>query len=207
MRTVDVARAMRARTVQPSWVDYLEVVSVNGGELEVKRALVVVESMFGNTRRIADAIADGMAPMLDVTVVNIGGAPDDLTGYDLLLVGGPTHVFGMSRPSTRHDAAGQARDIAVPTGAGIREWLDRLPHGHLPAAATFDTRINRPRLAGSAAKAAKRRLQRAGARIVAPATSFYVTDTQGPLAPDELERARGWGARLASDLAGATAAP
>jgi len=173
----------------------------------MKRALVAVESMYGNTRRIADAIADGMAASFDVTVVNIGGMPDDLTGYDLLLVGGPTHAFGMSRPTTRQDAARQARDIVVPTGAGIREWLDGLTRGHLPPAATFDTRINRPRVAGSAAKAAQRRLRRAGAPIVAPATSFYVTDAQGPLAPNELERARDWGAQLARDLAGATTVP
>ena len=69
-------------------------------------ALVVYESYFGNTRTIAHAVAEGLrlegvAP----TVQEVSAAvPTDVTGYHLLVVGGPTHAFGLSRESTRADA-------------------------------------------------------------------------------------------------------
>ena len=84
------------------------------------RALVVYESMFGNTQTIADAIAGGLAQRMRVDAVEVGSAPatldDDVT---LLVVGGPTHAFGMSRPRTRQDAATQTPDGLVSTGIGL----------------------------------------------------------------------------------------
>ena len=71
------------------------------------RALVVYESMFGNTQAIAQAIGDGIEASMHADVVEVGAAPDmvprDVT---LLVVGGPTHAFSMSWPSTRRDVAG-----------------------------------------------------------------------------------------------------
>jgi hypothetical protein len=67
-------------------------------------------------------------------------------------------------------------------------------------AAAFDTRIARPRLPGSAAHAAEKRLRRLGFRIVAPAESFYVEGTLGPLQAGERERARRWGKTLGSTI-------
>ena len=73
------------------------------------RALVVYESMFGNTQAIADAVADGLAARVRVDAVEVGAAPT-VVGDDvvLLVVGGPTHAFGMSRQATRQDAGRQA---------------------------------------------------------------------------------------------------
>ena len=66
--------------------------------------LVVYESMWGNTRAVADAIARGLGP--DTAVVEVTRAPADIPAdVDLLVVGGPTHAFSMSRGTTRHDAA------------------------------------------------------------------------------------------------------
>jgi hypothetical protein len=161
------------------------------------RALVVFESMFGNTEVIARAIAAGIGEHLDVTVVEVGAAateiPDDV---GLLVVGGPTHAFGMSRPSTREDAAKQVTcDGLVSRGRGLREWLEDLePSAALPAA-TFDTHIDK-RFPGSAAHAARRRLKALGYDVKA-AESFHVLGTTGPLVNDEAVRARDWGARLA----------
>lgn len=166
-------------------------------------ALVVYESMFGNTRRIAEAVADGLALTMGVEALEVGAAPVTLEGsVDLLVVGGPTHAFGMSRASTRQSAAQQASGPLVSRGTGLREWLAvlRTPSARL-ATAAFDTRVTKPRLPGSAARAAARRLRRLGLASAAPAMSFYVTGNQGPLAEGEIERARQWGEQLASTFA------
>jgi hypothetical protein len=113
---------------------------------------------------------------------------------DLLVVGGPTHAFGMSRPGTRQSAAQQAERGLVSARIGLREWLGTLPESSgRVAVATFDTRIAKPRLPGSAAAAAEKRLRRLGFRLVVPSKSFYVEGTTGPLVDGEPERARRWG--------------
>jgi hypothetical protein len=168
------------------------------------RALVVYESMFGNTQAVANAVAGGLASGFAVEVVEAGSAPRVLpAGVELLVVGGPTHAFGMTRPGTRRSAAEQTGQPLVSAGTGVREWLaavDRARAGQV-AAAAFDTRVDRPRLPGSAARAARRRLRRAGFRIAAPAESFYVTGgSPGQLSEGELARARRWGEQLAAAL-------
>jgi hypothetical protein len=164
--------------------------------------LVVFESMFGNTRVIADAVAEGVARHLPVEQVEVGRAPTVIGGeVELLVVGGPTHAFGLSRSGTRQSAAQQAEDGLVSAGIGLREWLGALQKAAADVAvAAFDTRISRPRLPGSAAAGADKRLRRLGFRSVAPSTSFYVEGTTGPLLEGEAERARRWGEALAVEL-------
>ncbi len=95
----------------------------------------VYESMFGNTRHVAEAISRGLESAGAVTAIPVARAGDeDLSGYDLVIVGGPTHVHGMSRESTRHGAAVTAHKpdstVALEPDAeseGLREWLDGLP--------------------------------------------------------------------------------
>jgi hypothetical protein len=161
-------------------------------------ALVVFESMFGNTRRIADSVTEGLSEQLPVELVEVGAAPaaigDDV---ELLVVGGPTHAFGLSRSGTRQSAAQQAEDGLVSTGIGLREWLGTLTKGSSDVAvAAFDTRISKPRLPGSAAAAAEKRLRRLGFRVLARSQSFFVEGTTGPLLRGERERARRWGESL-----------
>ncbi|WP_217702698.1 flavodoxin family protein [Nocardioides guangzhouensis] len=158
------------------------------------RTLVVVESSFGNTRAVADAVAEGLGgcPVSDVRDTDPGVVAD----LDLLVVGGPTHAFGMSRERTRADAVEQGATAG--DGDGIREWLGRLEPSADLTVATFDTRIDRVRrLPGSAARGAARLLRHHGFRQVLEPVSFYVTGTAGPLADGELARARTWGASLA----------
>jgi len=160
------------------------------------RALIVYETQFGNTARIAEAIAAGLAESGAVELVGVDDAvvdlPDDL---DLLVVGGPTHVLSMSRPETRADAR---RDGATGSRGGIREWLDSLPHDAAPHArlVTFDTRQGRSFLTGSAARAAARAV-RAHGMHAEEAMDFFVTGKEGPLEEGELERATAWGRSLA----------
>lgn len=90
-------------------------------------ALVVVESMFGNTMSIGRAVADGLSPTLRVDLVEIGAAPRAVGGdVDLLVVGGPTHAFGLSRSGTRHSAVEQGAAGTAGVEAGLREWLESL---------------------------------------------------------------------------------
>lgn len=163
------------------------------------RALVVYESMFGNTEHVARAIGDGLAASMEVEVVDVGHAPDPpAEPVDLVVVGGPTHGFSMSRESTRDDAVAQGGTDTGPE-VGIRDWLERLPAGpHPELVATFDTRVEKVRyLPGSAAKAAAKAARKHGYRAATKPESFWVGGTEGPLLDGELARARSWGEQLA----------
>ncbi len=166
------------------------------------RAAVVYESMFGHTRDIAEAIALGLSIRdVEVDTLEVGSAAGlDLDRVDLLVVGAPTHALTLSRPESRASAAEQTDDPLVSEGPGLREWLAELPQAPRGRrAASFDTHVDKP-IPGSAARAARRRLRRLGYRLVAPAESFYVGGTTGPLIEGEATRARAWGARLAADI-------
>jgi hypothetical protein len=171
-------------------------------------SLVIFESMFGNTRSIALAIAEGLSSRMTTQVEEVGAAADDVGAeVELLVVGGPTHAFSMSRPNTRLSAAAQAHRELVSKGIGLREWLIALRIDGATVAAAFDTRIDKPRLPGSAAKAAAKLLRRKKLELIAPAESFYVAGTDGPLLDGEIERARRWGAELASACEKTTVRP
>lgn len=156
-------------------------------------ALVVYESMFGNTRTIAEAVAAGLAEGAAVELVEVGQAPTTLDReLDLLVVGGPTHAFGLSRRATREEAATVAHHALVSPGRGLREWLDDLDGAVARTrVATFDTRFRH--VPGSAARAAARRLRRRGFALAAKPASFHVVSREGPLASGEEDRARRWG--------------
>ena len=91
-------------------------------------ALVVNESMYGNTGSIVRAIAEGIENVMPVTAVNMNHAlTSSLLAIDLLVVGAPTHVHGLSRPNSRAAAISSASaelplDIDA-VGTGVREWL------------------------------------------------------------------------------------
>lgn len=160
------------------------------------RAAVVYESMFGNTRAVAEAIAETLSERMAVDLWEVGEAPTAIDAdIGLVVVGAPTHAFSLSRPSTRAEAAGMAPEGLVSNGIGVREWLAAVKPAPGTQAVAFDTRVSLF-VPGSAARAATRRLRKAGFRIVARSASFLVQDTAGPLRPDELEHARRWAAAL-----------
>lgn len=157
--------------------------------------LVVYESCFGNTKSVAEAIAFGLAG--DVELVEANDAPTVLgSEVGLLVVGGPTHAFTMSTPKTRRSAGEMTG--ARPMRLGIREWIEELSMLSTTPVATFDTKIEHPRLPGSAARAAARRLRKAGMSVIVEPETFYVSGTPGPLKDGERDRAYDWGAGLAS---------
>ncbi|TPV94951.1 MAG: flavodoxin family protein [Myxococcales bacterium FL481] len=166
------------------------------------RALVVYESIFGNTRLIADSIAAGLADRCEVDVAEISDAPRGQLDYGLIVVGGPTHVWGMSRGFSRRGARDQARQQGVEVvskGDGIREWLTALvvSRDRVPMA-VFDTAIAAKRWipTGSAAKKAAIEVERKSYKLVADPEQFHVIDSHGPLVAGELERAWAWGHEL-----------
>ncbi|MDO9590329.1 MAG: flavodoxin domain-containing protein [Microcella sp.] len=164
------------------------------------RAIVVYESLWGNTEQVARAIAHGLESTMSVEVVDAESAPDQLEAYDLVVVGGPTHAFSMSRPSTRE---GTPKDTPAPrvVTRGIREWLGGLsPVFSSIRAVAFDTKVDAPRLPGSAAKAARHELRARGFDVTAKAETFRVHGYEGPLVDGELDRAAAWARELASQV-------
>ncbi|MEU4421675.1 flavodoxin domain-containing protein [Actinoplanes sp. NPDC024001] len=161
------------------------------------KALVVYESMFGNTADVARSVADGLAGAFEVTVADVRDRPSP-AGVDLLVVGAPTHAFGLSRPATRADAAQQGEVREGAQELGIRELLDGSARLAGTPVAAFDTKVNKAYVPGSAARKALRLLRGLGGRAVLPAESFRVTGMTGPLVAGELDRARQWGQTLAA---------
>src|SRR5262245_18792312 len=158
-------------------------------------ALIVYESMYGNTRAIAEAIAQGLGGA-DVRSTREAGD----ASADLLIVGGPTHMHGLATSASRKMAAEAVKEDGhgeLEPGAtdapGLRQWLRDLPKTDAARAASFDTRLDRSAaLTGTAARGIARRLRRRGYDVIA-SESYLVEDAEGPLEDGELERARDWG--------------
>jgi len=170
------------------------------------RALVVYESMFGNTHTVADHIAAGMGDGVDVAVVPVERATEAMvSAADLVVVGGPTHVHGMSTKTSRSgakDTAASEDDLELDPdaeGPGLRDWFHGLD-GKETAAAAFDTRVDGPAaLTGRASKGIARRLRHHGFVLVADPESFLV-DSDSHLVAAEDDRAETWGAALAATV-------
>jgi hypothetical protein len=172
------------------------------------KALVVYESMYGNTAAVGEAIADSLRSQgLDVDagpVSRVG--PGDAANAGLLVLGGPTHVHGMSRASTRESAVRDEKNTyGAPTmRPGLREWIQAMSSEAGRLAAAFDTRIDKPLiLTGSAAKGIARRLERRGCHLVVEPECFLVT-AQNSLVEGEIEHATRWAGELAERATAAT---
>jgi len=170
------------------------------------RATVAYESMFGNTRAIAEAIAAGLRAGLpesaEVTTEEIGalsGSPE----VDLLVIGTPNHGFSLPRADSRTQAQGFTTERIVTSGTGVREWLDTVATTSIGAFAVFDLRMAQPQLLvrlDHASSTVEKALRKAGVTAAAPAEHFRVVDRTGPLGDGEIERARAWGRSLAMTL-------
>lgn len=158
------------------------------------KALVVYESFFGNTEKIARAIAGGLAAHYEVTVLRAGEVKaEQLKGFDLVAVGSPTRGF---RPAEGTQAL--LKSLSAGTLQGVK-------------AAAFDTRMDVKEVRnvlltflesifGYAAEPIGRALTKAGATLVLPAEGFIVTKSEGPLRAGEIDRAAGWGEKLAGNV-------
>ena len=168
------------------------------------RVLVIFESMYGNTARVAAAIGDRLQERgLETDLVPIDQAgPDKIAKANLLVVGGPTHMHGMSRDMTRRGAAKDTKNrYEHPTVTpGIRTWLHELPKGGGRPAVAFDTRIDASiALTGSAAKGIGHELIRHDFQLALPPQSFLVTK-DNTLVEGETERAGDWAGAVVDAL-------
>ena len=163
--------------------------------------VVVYESMFGNTRTIALAIAEGLAPFGVVVTANVNDprAKEATRSADLLVLGGPTHVHGMTRPSSRAEATTWADNTSQnltlepsAPGMGVREWIKDVDL--VPAlCAAFDTRVDKAQiLTGAASGHIEHALTKRGSRAVISPESFLVSK-ENALEEGEEDRARKWG--------------
>ena len=155
------------------------------------KAMVVYDSAFGNTEKVAQAIGQALGSQGDIEVVRVGNVkPEQMAGLTLLIVGSPTQKF---------------RPLGTITG-----FLKGIPDGKLKGVkvAAFDTRategaIEKVRILaffvkifGYAAKPIADRLVKKGGDPAVPPEGFYVADTEGPLLEGELERAADWARRI-----------
>jgi flavodoxin len=147
---------------------------------------VIYTTRSGNTRAIAEAIAETMRGRGDVELFDADRAPATLPESDLTFIGGPTERHKLT-PS-------------------MGRFLDRLAPGSLrgKATAVFDTRVRWPRFfSGSAADDIAKRLRAADAQIVAQAESFFIRvdhELGYLLEPGELTRAATWAAEVADGV-------
>jgi flavodoxin len=155
---------------------FLEVIDMN--------SLVIYGSRHGNTRKLAEAIAVELGKHTAAQLMPAEKVPSILSPQtDLVVVGGPTEAHQMTAP--------------------VGELFARLSKDALDGkrAAAFDTRLRWPKwLSGSAGGGIVRELERAGARVLAPEVSFFVTGQLPVLEPGELERAAAWAASLAARM-------
>lgn len=153
------------------------------------KALIIYDSFFGNTEKIAMAIGESLGGADAVRVADVKAG--QLQGLDLVLVGSPTRAF---RPSD-----------------GTRAFLKGLPAGALKGVrvAAFDTRIEMKdsvpgilrfmeKIFGYAADPIGKALASKGGTLVAPPEGFIVDGTEGPLKDGELARAAQWAKTLAA---------
>lgn len=140
------------------------------------KALVIYDSNFGNTKRIAETIAEKLGEGVRVLQVS-DFSKKEIEGNELLVVGSPVNGW---RPTEK-----------------INKFLEGFSNGQLEGikAAAFDTKFKNP-IAGNASKRISKSLKEAGAEIVAKPQSFFVKGSKGPLTDGEMEKAAKWAASI-----------
>jgi len=149
----------------------------------MKKAMIIYESKYGNTKLVAEKIAEGLAvgKQIGVTIIDVGNADvETLTHADIILFGAPNHMGG-------------------PT-AGITKFIDKLGKIKIECktGAAFDTYMF-----SDYEKAVKRieaqlKQKAPGLKIAVPGLSVRVKGMKGPIAEGEIDKAREFGNKLAN---------
>jgi flavodoxin len=147
-------------------------------------ALVLYDSQYGDTQRIAQAIANTLGDFGETRALRLDPKqPLELAGVDLFIVGCPTQGW---KPT--------------PT---IQSFLEAVSSEELRGlvGACFDTRFRLPRfMTGSAAKVMAGKLREKGVSLLVAPESFFVTGTEGPLREGELDRAAAWARQIVDEV-------
>jgi len=149
--------------------------------------LVVYDSVFGNTEKVAQAIAQALGGK----AVKVDAAPKDIGDTELLIVASPTRAF-----------------TATPA---LKAWVKRLPKGSLAGVKTaaFDTRMSLEEvdnkfltfmagIFGYAAEPLSKTLAKKGGTAAAAPVGYIVGGNEGPLRDGEMDRAIEWAKSCAS---------
>jgi len=169
------------------------------------KAVVVYESIFGNTAAVARAVAAGLGPE-SRAVTTDEATPDVMATADLVVVGAPVIAFNLASDKARESIARSEHDGPTPPDTAhpsIRTWLAGVPEG-CGIAATFETRLWWS-LRG-ATGSIESGLRKAGYRTIGKAEKFIVEGKYGPLREGELDRAKAWGETLAKAITAAAPA-
>jgi flavodoxin len=153
------------------------------------KALVIYDSVFGNTEKVAQAIGEALEGQAEVSVLKVGDVPPEFwTSLDALIVGSPTRAFSAT-PATKKLLSGISRQGLQ----GVR-------------VAAFDTRMDVDKapgilkalvkLFGYAAEPLAATLRKKGGQEALPPAGFVVGGTEGPLGEGELERAASWAGQI-----------
>ena len=160
------------------------------------KAVVVYESLWGNTAAVARAVAEGIGTGARALSTGEAGATA-LVDADLIVAGAPVLGFKLPTDKMREGVRANPGKAPAPpdlSHPSLRAWLAALPAGHGRGAA-FDTQVRGP--FGSAGPEIARALEKAGYSLVGKPVGFVVKGKFGPLRDGELERARAWGGELA----------
>jgi flavodoxin len=158
------------------------------------KILIIYDSFFGNTEKVAQAIGKALDSQEDVEVVRVSNVkPEHLTGLNVLVVGSPTRGF---RPTP-----------------AIKSFIGSIPKQGLKGVkvAAFDTRISAKdtnsrilppliKLFGYAAKPVADWLKKKDGELATPPAGFFVGGREGPLKVGELERAIDWARQIIASI-------
>jgi flavodoxin len=155
------------------------------------KSMVIYDSLYGNTEKIAQTITNVLSTQAEVVIQRVGEVKmEQLHGVDLLIIGSPTQKF---RATT-----------------AIKDFLIKIPTKGLKGIkiAVFDTRLTQSNIDGTpvlpyfvkmfgyAAEPIATGLKKKGGELIVPPEGFYVEGTEGPLQTGELERAAEWAKKL-----------
>lgn len=137
------------------------------------KSLIVYDSLFGNTQKVAEEIAK----IIKGKAVNVKDFKKDmLKDFSLLIVGTPIQAWNPSKPTS--------------------EFLSLLPNLKKGIkVAAFETRIN-IFFSGSAADKVNKQLVKLGGKSVSEPGKFVVKGKEGPLKEGELEKAKDWAKQI-----------
>jgi flavodoxin I len=179
------------REVNPFWAGNLFVIKREQIILEeIMRSLIIYDSYFGNTEKLAQAVGKALGSEETVNVVRFSEVTlDQLEGIDLLVLASPTRGFRPSEGTTKF-----LNSLSADALNGIK-------------AAAFDTRIDTETIknkafrfivkkGGYAGPSMAKQMEKKGAQIIQPLGGFFVDDSEGPVSAGEMERAVEWAAQI-----------
>ena len=149
------------------------------------KVIVVYESKYGNTKRVAETIVEGINEIERVEAVLKEPKhmdPTEVFDYDVILIGSPNHIGGPTR--------------------GIKKFIDKLGKTEWgrKRGAVFDTYMGRD--FNKAVRKMEKRINEKvpGLKLITPGLSIKVGGMKGPIVEGELSKCREFGNKIAKQV-------